>query len=58
MWDIYLGLKKVGRNDLAPVAVKEGKGGTECGRGNAPENSLGNDTPPSGLCLVDGYQRT
>lgn len=51
---ITLGLEDVGGDDLAPVAVQKGEGRRESRSWNAPENGLGNDTPPAGLCLADG----
>lgn len=51
---ITLGLEDVGRNDLGPVAVEEGKSGGEGGRGDTPEDGLSDHTPPAGLSLVNG----
>jgi hypothetical protein len=50
---ITLSLEDVGRNDFAPVTVQEGESRREGGSGNTPEDSLGDYTPPAGLCLVD-----
>jgi hypothetical protein len=51
--NMYLGLDEVGRNNLAPVAVEEGKSGAE-GRGrDAPEDGLRDDTSPTRLGFVD-----
>ena len=52
--DTHLGLEKVGGDDLAPVTIEEGKSGGERRGRDTPENSLGVDTPPTGLSLVDG----
>lgn len=51
---ITLGLEDVGSDDLAPVTVQEGKSSRESRSGNTPENGLSNNTPPAGLCRVDG----
>lgn len=53
---VTLTLEEVGRDNLAPVAIEEGQGRAERGSGNAPEDSLGNDAPPTGLCLVDSWK--
>lgn len=50
----YLSLEEVGGNNLAPVTIEEGKSGGESGSRDTPENSLSDDTPPTGLRLVDG----
>lgn len=50
----YLSLKKVSGDDFAPVTVEECQGSAEGRRRNTPENSLSNDTPPSGLGALDG----
>lgn len=51
---VTLSLEDVGRDDLAPVAVQEGKSRREGRSGDTPENGLGNDTPPTGLSFVNG----
>jgi hypothetical protein len=51
---VTLCLEKVGGNNLAAIAVKEGESGAERRSRDTPEDSLGNDTPPSGLSFVDG----
>ena len=53
---VTLSLEDIGGNDLAPVTVQEGKGCREGRGGNTPENGLSDDTPPTGLSLVDGYE--
>ena len=54
---IPLSLEDIGGNNLAPVTVQEGKSCREGRGGNTPENGLSDDTPPTGLSLVDGYKR-
>lgn len=49
----HLSLQDVGRDDLAPVAVEEGKGRAECWRGDTPDGGLSDDTPPARLSLVN-----
>ena len=53
---VSLSLEDVGGNDLAPVTVQEGKSCRECRSWNTPENGLSDDTPPTGLSLVNGYE--
>lgn len=50
----YLRLEDVRRNDLRAVAVEEGKRSAERRSGDTPEDSLGDDSSPAGLRLVDG----
>ena len=50
---VYLSLNKVGRNYFTAVTIKEGQGRAERGSRDAPKNSLGNDTSPARLSLVD-----
>jgi len=54
---VTLSLEDIGRNDLAPVTVQEGKSCREGRGGNTPENGLSDDAPPTWLSLVDGYER-
>jgi hypothetical protein len=49
----YLGLKKVGWHYLTAVTIKEGQSRTEGRCRDTPKDSLGNDTSPAGLSLVD-----
>jgi hypothetical protein len=49
-----LSLEKVSRHDLTPVAIEKGKSCAESRCGYTPEDSLSNDTPPAGLCFVNG----
>ena len=51
---VTLGLEEVGRDDLAAVTIEEGKSGAECGGGDTPEDGLSDNSPPTGLGLVDG----
>lgn len=51
----HLRLQEVRGDDLAAVTVEEGKRSAERGGRDAPENSLGNNTPPAGLGLVHSY---
>ena len=51
---LYLSLEKICRYDLTPVTIEETKSCAEGGSWDAPENSLGDDTPPARLGLVDG----
>ena len=51
---IALSLEDIGGNDLAPVAVQEGKSRREGRSGDTPENGLSDDTPPARLSPVDG----
>jgi len=50
---ITLGLQKVGREVLCPVAVEPRKRAGESGCGNTEQGSLGNNVSPAGLSLVD-----
>lgn len=52
---VYLGLNKVGRYYFTTIAVKEGQGRAECWCRDAPQDSLGNDTSPARLGLVDRW---
>ena len=51
---VMLSLEDVGRNDLTPVTVQEGKGRREGRSGDAPENGLSDDTPPARLSPANG----
>ena len=48
-----MSLEEVSGDNLAPVTIEEGKGSGESGGGDTPETSLGNDSPPAGLSLVN-----
>jgi hypothetical protein len=52
---VALALNKVGWENFTPVTIKEGQGSGKGWDGDTPESSLSNDTPPSGLSLVNGY---
>lgn len=52
--DTYLSLEEVGGNDLAPVAIEEGKRSAEGRDRDTPDHRLCDDAPPAGLRLVDG----
>lgn len=52
----HLRLKEVSGDNFTPVSIKEGKSSAECRSRYSPENSLSNDTSPTGLCLVDSYK--
>lgn len=50
---IALPLNEISWENIAAIAVEEGKGCAECRDGNSPENGLSNDTSPAWLCFVD-----
>jgi len=50
--DTHLSLKEVGRKDFASVAIEEGEGSAEGRNGNAPQNCLSSDSPPTCLSVV------
>lgn len=50
---IALTLNEISWENVAAVAVEEGKGRAECREGNSPEDCLSNDTSPAWLCFVD-----
>jgi hypothetical protein len=52
---VALALDKVGWENVTPVTIKEGQGSGKGWDRDTPESSLSNNTPPSGLCLVNGY---
>ena len=49
-----MSLEEVSGDNLAPVTIEEGKSSGESGGGDTPEDGLGDDATPAGLCLVDG----
>jgi hypothetical protein len=51
---VTLSLEEVGRDDLAAVAIEEGESGAESGGRNTPEDGLSDNSPPTGLGLVNG----
>lgn len=51
---VTLGLEDVGGDNLAPVAVQEGKGCREGRSGDTPEDGLSDDASPARLSLMDG----
>jgi hypothetical protein len=46
-------LEQVGGNNSTAVPVEESESSAEGRSGDTPEDSLGDDAPPSGLCIVD-----
>ena len=50
---ITLSLEKGGGETFGSVTVEEGKGGGESGSGDTPESTLGDDSAPSRLSLVN-----
>jgi hypothetical protein len=51
---IALRLDEIGRENVAAVAVEEGKCCAERREGDTPEGTLSNNPSPAGLCFVDG----
>jgi hypothetical protein len=51
---VTLSLEDIGRNDLAPITIQEGKGRREGRSGDTPEDGLSDDAPPARLSFVDG----
>lgn len=51
---VSLSLEQAGRKRFRPVSIKERQCRRKGWSRNTPERSLGNDTTPSRLCLVDG----
>jgi hypothetical protein len=49
-----LSLDKIGGNYLAPVTIEEGQSGGEGGSRDAPQNRLGNHSPPTRLGFMNG----
>jgi hypothetical protein len=50
---IALPLNEIGWEKITAVAVEEGKGCAECGKGGPPKGGLSNDTSPAWLRFVD-----
>ena len=51
---VSLGLDQRSGQLLGSVTVEEGQCGGEGRNGNTPQSGLGDDSPPSGLSLLDG----
>ena len=50
----HLCLNEIGGNNFAAVSVEERESGAERGERDTPDDALSNDTPPAGLCFVNG----